>query len=72
MASGPHSHMIFKRIETRAVLPDGRVRQSCRSYPLGVGKDVYDRIDADLRRAFGSNGSRTVGTPIDASAPPIG
>lgn len=72
MASGPHSDMIFKRIETRAVLSDGRVRQSWRSYPLGVGKDVYDRIDADLRRAFGNDGSRTVGTPMDPTLSPVG
>lgn len=57
----PYAHRRFRRIETRAVLPDGRVRTSSYSYPLGVGKDVYDHIDAGLVRAFGNENCRTTG-----------
>lgn len=64
MARDPHAHMTFQRIETRAVLPDGRVITSWHSYPRGVGKDVYDRIVAAHTRAFGVQGSRIVGTPM--------
>lgn len=65
MQADPYAHRRFRRIETRAVLPDGRVRTSWRSYPLGVGKDVYDRIDAALVRAYGSVNSRTTGYFVD-------
>lgn len=56
---------MFKRIETQAVLPDGRKVISTRSYPLGVSKDEYDAIDTALVAAFGNHGSRTVGTFMD-------
>jgi hypothetical protein len=61
----PYAHRRFRRIETRATLPDGRVRTSWNSYPLGVGKDVYDRIDAALVRAYGNENCRTTGTFMD-------
>jgi len=61
MQADPYAHRRFRRIETRAVLPDGQVRTSWRSYPLGVGKDVYDRIDAALVRAYGNDNCRTTG-----------
>lgn len=65
MSTDPYAHRRFRRITTRAVLPDGRVVTSWRSYPLGVGKDVYDRIDAALVRAFGNENSRTTGYFFD-------
>lgn len=55
----------FKRIDTIAILPCGRRVTATRSYPLGVGKDVYDKIDADLVKAFGNDGARTIGTFVD-------
>ena len=63
--SNPHAKMRFKRIETRAVLPDGRTISSSRSYPNGVGYDAYRRIDQANVRAFGSRTSKTIGTPVD-------
>jgi len=69
MQADPYAHRRFRRIETRAVLPDGRVRTSWNSYPLGVGKDVYDRIDRALVRAYGNDSCRTTGTFLeDASS----
>jgi hypothetical protein len=62
MHDDPYAHRRFRRIETRAVLPDGRVRTSSYSYPLGVGKDVYDAIDRALVRAYGNDSCRTTGT----------
>ena len=62
--SGPHDNMRFGRIETRAVTKGGKVVTAWYSYPLGVGKDVYDRIDSELRRIYGNDGSSTIGTPI--------
>lgn len=56
--------MVFNKIETRAVLPDGRVITASYSFPLGVDYREYCRIDGALRRAFGNFGSRTEGTPI--------
>lgn len=60
-----HEKRRFRRIETRAVTPAGKVVTGWYSYPLGVGYDEYTRIDAALVRAFGSDGSRTVGTFMD-------
>ncbi len=68
MPSNPHSNMIFRRIETRGILPDGRIITSWNSYPKGAGKDVYDRIVDAHMRAFGVQGSRIVGTPMDMAA----
>lgn len=56
---------LLRRIETRAVGPNGKIVTSWNSYPLGVGYDEYRRIDAALVRAFGNEGSRTVGTFLD-------
>jgi hypothetical protein len=64
MTADPFAHMVFSRIETRAVLPDGRVITAWHSFPRGVGKDVYDAIDRALVRAYGRRDSRTVGTPL--------
>ena len=61
MSDDPYAHRRFGRIETTARMPDGSMRTSWRSYPLGVGKDEYDRIDAALVRAFGRDGTRTTG-----------
>lgn len=61
----PYANRLFSRIETRATLPDGRVRTSWNSYPQGVGKDVYDAIDRALVRAYGNDNCRTVGTFFD-------
>jgi hypothetical protein len=58
----PYAHRRFRRIETWARMPDGTTRTSWNSYPLGVGKDVYDRIDAALVRAYGNDNCRTIGT----------
>ncbi len=60
--SNPHSKRLFGRIETRATLPDGRTITSSRTYPKGVGYDVYRKTDEDLVRAFGNEGSKTIGT----------
>ena len=67
MTNDPHAKMRFSHIETRAVMPNGKIVTNWYSYPLGVGKDVYDGIDAALRKAFGNEGSRTDGTPIKHS-----
>jgi hypothetical protein len=72
MNNSPHAKMRFSLIETSAIMPNGKVVTSSRSYPLGVGKDVYDKIDADLRKAFGNDGSRTKGTPMDAPVVSLG
>lgn len=61
----PYANRLFRRIETRAVRPDGRVVTGWYSYPLGVAKDVYDRIDAELVRLYGNDASRTIGTFLD-------
>lgn len=55
----------LSRIETRAVMPNGKVVTSRRDYPLGVPYAQYRRIDEQLVTAFGSQGSRTVGTFLD-------
>ena len=60
--NNPHAKRLFSRIETRATLPDGRTVTSTRSYPEGVGYDVYRQIDEDLVKAYGSDGSKTIGT----------
>ena len=60
--SNPHAKRLFGRIETRATLPDGRTVTSSVSYPEGVGYDVYRKTDEDLVRAFGNDGSKTIGT----------
>ncbi len=60
--SNPHAKRLFGRIETRATLPDGRIVTSSVSYPRGVGYDVYRKKDEDLVRAFGNDGSKTIGT----------
>ena len=60
--STPHAKRLFGRIETRAKLPDGRTVTSSVSYPEGVGYDVYRKTDEDLVRAYGNDGSKTVGT----------
>jgi len=65
MPDDPYAHRRFRRIETRAVLPDGRVRTGWYSYPLGVGKDVFDRIDRALVRAYGNDSCRTTGTFLE-------
>lgn len=57
--------MVFSRIETRGVLPDGRVITSWNTFPRGVGYDVYRQMERALVRAFGNEGSRTVGTPME-------
>ncbi len=62
--SHPFDRMRFSRIETRGTLPDGRVITASYSYPEGASHDEYARIDAALRKAFGNNSSRTVGTPM--------
>ncbi len=54
----------FARIETESVLPDGRRISTWRSYPEGVGLDEYRLIDRNAVRAFGSDGTRTIGTPL--------
>lgn len=59
----PFANMRFARIETRGVMPNGKIVTSWRSYPLGVGKGEYDRINADMVRLYG-NGVRVVGTPM--------
>lgn len=61
---GPHDDMRFSRIETRATMPNGKVVTTWHSYPLGVGKDEYDRIDAALVRIYGNDNCRTIGTPM--------
>ena len=38
----PFANMRFARIETRGVMPNGKIVTSWRSYPLGVGKGEYD------------------------------
>ena len=60
--SNPQAKRLFGRIETRATLPDGRTVTSSVSYPEGVGYDVYRKTDEDLVRAFGNDGSKTIGT----------
>ena len=64
---GTNDKRRFKRIETEAVIRDGRKVQVWHSFPLGVGKDVYDAIDAALVKAFGNHGSRTIGTFMDGT-----
>lgn len=61
----PVSRRLFSLIETRAVLPDGRVRTDRHSYPHGATYAEYRRIDEALVRSYGSEGSRTVGTFLD-------
>ena len=61
MSKDPYENAVFTQIKTSATMADGRVIESYRSYPLGVSKAEYDRIDAQLRRAFGNDGSQTVG-----------
>ena len=51
----------LKVIETRAVLPDGRVVTSYRSKPSGYTIAEYRKIDAALVRAFGSKDSYVSG-----------
>lgn len=63
----PHANALFTRIETRAKLPNGKVITSTRSYPTGATKEEYDRIDADLVKAYGNEGSWTKGTFKDES-----
>jgi len=63
--SDPHANMRFSRIEASSQLPDGRKRSCWYSYPLGVGKDEYDRIVAAWIRAYGTRHTRVVGTPMD-------
>lgn len=65
MTADPYAHRRFRLITTRAVRPSGRIVTSWNSYPRGVGKDVYDRIDADLVRLYGNENSRTVGYFLD-------
>lgn len=62
MNINPHAKRLFGRIETRATRPDGRTVTSSVSYPEGVGYDVYRKTDEDLVRAFGNDGSKTIGT----------
>ena len=62
--SNPHAKMRFSRIATTAILPDGRRVSSTRSYPLGVGYDVYQALERANTRAFGTRTTRTIGTPI--------
>lgn len=54
----------FSVIETRATLRDGRQISSWKSYPQGVGLTEYRRADAEAVRAFGSDGTMTIGTPL--------
>ena len=63
--SNPHAKRLFGRIETRATLPDGRTVTSSVSYPEGVGYDVYRKADEDLVKAYGNEGSKTIGTFFD-------
>ena len=56
---------LFSKIDTRAVLPDGRVITASRSKPSGYTKAEYDEINAALVAAFGVRGSRTEGTYLD-------
>lgn len=63
--SNPHEKRLFRRIETRAIGPHGKIVTSWNSYPLGATYETYRRIDAALVRAFGTNGSKTVGTFMD-------
>jgi len=65
--SNPHAKRLFGHISTRAVLPDGRIVTSTISYPQGIGYDVYRQIDEDLVKAFGSDGSKTIGTFFEDS-----
>ena len=60
--SNPHAKRLFGHIETRATLPDGRIVTSSVSYPEGVGYDVYRKTDEDLVKAYGNDGSKTIGT----------
>lgn len=54
-----HADKVITRIETRGILPDGRVRGSWNSYPLGTTMAEYERIDAAMVRAYGVDRSRT-------------
>lgn len=63
--SNPHAKRLFGRIETRAKLPDGRTITSSTSFPQGASYEVYRKIDEALVRAFGSDGSKTIGTFLD-------
>ena len=63
--SNPHANKLFGHIETRATLPDGRTVTSSMSYPEGVGYDVYRKTDEDLVRAYGNDGSKTIGTFLE-------
>lgn len=59
----------FRSIETSAVMTDGRLITAHYVWPLGVGLDVYRRIDTALVRAHGTEGTRTVGTPFPEQVP---
>ena len=60
--SNPHAKKLFSRIETQAVLPDGRTVTSSKSYPEGASYEVYRKADEDLVKAYGNEGSKTIGT----------
>lgn len=57
-----HANKLFSKIETRAVLKDGRTVASTCSYPLGASYEVYRQKDEDLVKSFGSYQSKTIGT----------
>lgn len=57
-------HAKFSTIETRAVMANGKIVTSHRSYPLGATYEEYRKIDSDLVKSFGNNGSKTTGTIV--------
>ena len=55
----------FKKIETKAIMSDGRIIHNSKSFPEGVGIDIYRKMDDDLVKAFGPT-SITRGTYFDS------
>ena len=59
-----NSATLLRRIETRAVMANGKVVTGHYSYPLGTSQETSRRIEAGLVRAFGRTGTKVVGIPI--------
>jgi hypothetical protein len=56
----------FIRVETHAVLR-GRPITSSISAPRGIRYEEYQQIDRNAVRAFGNEGTRTIGTFADGT-----
>jgi hypothetical protein len=52
----------FSKVETKAVMGNGKIVTSYRSYPQGISYEEMREIDEKLVKAFGISGSQTRAT----------